>query len=46
MATAKLIETLLRAAKNADVRRAAAEALITLVVIALRAYKDCEDDHP
>jgi hypothetical protein len=38
VATSKLIEALVRAAGSGDVRRAVAEALFTLVVVAARSY--------
>jgi hypothetical protein len=44
VATSKLYEALIRAAKNGDVRRAVAEALFTLFVLAARTYASSDDD--
>jgi hypothetical protein len=43
MATSKLYAALVLAAKNGDVRRAVAEALLTAIVMAARAYLARDD---
>jgi hypothetical protein len=43
MATSKLYEALVRAAKNGDVRRALAEALLTVIFVAVRSVGSRDD---
>jgi hypothetical protein len=43
VANSKLYDALIRAAKSGDVRRAVAEALLTLVMIAARTYSERDD---
>jgi hypothetical protein len=43
VAATKLYEAIIRAAKSGDVRRALAEALVVLVVVAARSYSARDD---
>jgi hypothetical protein len=46
MPASTIYEALIRAAKSGDVRRAVAEALFALVVIAARSYSGRNDERP